>query len=223
MAYVLSGDYWGKQTVSYYIDLADANQMMAALRAFEKWDSELALDFVRVYTPAEGDITVSTVDIDGPQMALARAKTFTNPENQITKSVIQFDSADGVTFQTALHEIGHAIGLDHSGDPSTIMSWRVDLTLDGLQPDDIAGGQILYSAPELLFGWNIGWNFGWYHGWAYGWNADWYVGWGVGWHVTGDGWTYGWTYGWNVGWNVGWHIGWGNGWNFGWSVGWYYS
>lgn len=62
-----------------------------------------------------------------------------------------------------LHEIGHAIGLGHSTDPSAVMCGYVDANHDGsqcyaqgasyevihrkLQPDDIAGAQFLYGAP----------------------------------------------------------------------------
>jgi hypothetical protein len=44
---------------------------------------------------------------------------------------------------TALHEIGHSIGLDHSDVPRSIMRGFIG---DVLQPDDIAGAQFIYGA-----------------------------------------------------------------------------
>src|SRR5262249_54058987 len=50
----------------------------------------------------------------------------------------------------AIHELGHALGLDHSLDPTANM-WPVFIRYNGpgtgasLQPDDIAGIQAIYG------------------------------------------------------------------------------
>jgi Matrixin./Immunoglobulin I-set domain. len=53
--------------------------------------------------------------------------------------------------RVALHELGHALGLEHVPEGSaSIMTPRVSNTIDTLQADDIAGGQRLYGAPGVV-------------------------------------------------------------------------
>jgi hypothetical protein len=49
---------------------------------------------------------------------------------------------------TFMHEIGHAIGLDHPGSSGSIMAYRYDEGVQVLQPSDIAAVQRLYGPPE---------------------------------------------------------------------------
>lgn len=44
-----------------------------------------------------------------------------------------------------MHEIGHALGLDHPGRTGSVMGFRYDESIRGLQPSDIAAVQILYE------------------------------------------------------------------------------
>lgn len=49
---------------------------------------------------------------------------------------------------TFMHEIGHAIGLDHPGSTGAIMAYRYDERVRELQPSDIASVQRLYGPPQ---------------------------------------------------------------------------
>jgi hypothetical protein len=46
---------------------------------------------------------------------------------------------------TFMHEIGHAIGLDHPGREDSLMNFRYDERVRELQPIDIAAVQMLYG------------------------------------------------------------------------------
>ena len=48
---------------------------------------------------------------------------------------------------TFMHEIGHAIGLDHPDSTGAVMAFRYDERVRDLQPSDIDGVQRLYGAP----------------------------------------------------------------------------
>ncbi len=53
---------------------------------------------------------------------------------------------------TFVHEIGHAIGLDHPASRDQLMHYKYDEAREGLQPGDIAGAVVLYGAPKSTAG-----------------------------------------------------------------------
>jgi uncharacterized protein YraI len=160
---------WGRNEVTYSfyncpttLDCAQAQQ--AVRDAMETWDavSGVALD----EADGVGDIRVSWGGgpsgdggvSDGPGGYLGYT-FFPYPWLGDLAGDITFDdsefwvltppeSAEQVHFFTvALHEIGHALGLDHTDNPDAIM-WPIYVGVRGLHQDDIAGIQALYGPPN---------------------------------------------------------------------------
>ena len=48
------------------------------------------------------------------------------------------------------HEVGHALGLDHSAYQDAVMYPTIPFTIDGLHWDDAAGIQALYGKTQTL-------------------------------------------------------------------------
>ena len=51
---------------------------------------------------------------------------------------------------TLLHELGHVIGLDHTGASGSVMAFRYDEKHDGLTVGDVAGARKLYGLPRRV-------------------------------------------------------------------------
>jgi hypothetical protein len=126
--------------------------------AFAQWSSAANIEFVQVADAGGADgagtsgyIRISGIAADGPAGTLA----FTYYPNQgpISGDVF-FDTGDAgfydphSLFLVATHEIGHAIGLGHSQDPSAIMFPFYNGQLAGLGGDDVAGAQAVYGPAD---------------------------------------------------------------------------
>lgn len=160
--YVLQGQKWLSSTVSWYFD--ESSKFFAeVLEAINLWDVEIGLDFVQTSVAAAANIVIKFGPIDGAYNVLGEAHSFWSvPSNLYTgDTIITFDSGEnwswseaadsyvltsGTTFTTvALHEIGHAIGLGHSSNSSTIMHATASNTIAALDHWDIAGAQAIYG------------------------------------------------------------------------------
>src|SRR5690606_10026932 len=112
-------------------------------------------EFVEVGDSSASDIRLGWDELDGRGGAWAEAAT-----GRITRAghvefdvEIGFDLAENwypeasaaadLFYRIALHEIGHAIGLDHRADPTSTMNATV--CADGLSAADISAVQALYG------------------------------------------------------------------------------
>ncbi|XP_069615302.1 collagenase 3-like isoform X1 [Ranitomeya imitator] len=158
---------WQKTSLTYRVvnytpDITDSEVDYAIAQALGLWSEVTPLNFRQIYT-GEGDIMISFgykdhgdfFPFDGPLGILAHAFS---PSNGIGGDT-HFDEDETWTlghqgvnmFLVALHELGHALGLEHSRYEQAIMyptlsdNAFVDPTKFKLFKDDVAGIQALYG------------------------------------------------------------------------------
>lgn len=132
--------------------------------AFSAWSAVANLTFVEVADTGEafnapgasGDIRIGGHFFDGAGGVLAHG--YYPPNNGDTAAGdIHFDTGDlwkigfgGAgfdLFQVMAHEVGHALGLDHTGVAGSLMNPFYTEAFAGPQADDIAGMQYIYGRP----------------------------------------------------------------------------
>lgn len=133
--------------------------------AFDAWSAVANLTFVFVAADngvpfdaagTNADIRIGGHAFDGPFGVLAHG--FYPPTNGTSAAGdIHFDTAEswdlnqagaGIDLFTVMaHELGHALGLDHTLVPNSLMNALYSEAFVGLQSDDVAGMQFIYGAP----------------------------------------------------------------------------
>ncbi len=126
--------------------------------AMDAWERVSGVRFREVADDPDNDIRIGWAqDSDGAYGTLGAEWRWWSSGSfgRTVKSAIGFDQAESWDrtsfYDTALHELGHAIGIDHSnvhgvvmsGDPTT--PYHDQPGRDVLQPDDIAAAQALWG------------------------------------------------------------------------------
>lgn len=154
-------------TITALADFLPAGFGAAIDAAFDAWSAVADLTFVQVPDAGEpfnaagasGDIRIGGHAFDGPGGTLAHG--FFPPANGLTAAGdIHFDIAElwkigfggpGFDiFQVFAHELGHALGLDHTAVPASLMNPFYTEAFSGPQADDIAGMQFIYGRAVVV-------------------------------------------------------------------------
>lgn len=161
---------WSKNPVTYslencpnHLDCAVAHDVLR--QAVEAWDEVCGLTLDET-TAGLGDIRITFGDdgllaggapLDGPGGLLGYSyfpyswlgpragDVYLDPDERWVTGTPTGDQVHLLT--VAMHEVGHALGLDHTAD-STALMWEEYEGPRALNADDIAGIQSLYGAPS---------------------------------------------------------------------------
>lgn len=164
--YALEGPKWGSAgrgtaggTVTWAVDGTIPASFLGDIgAAFADWSKYANISFQQVATTAAAKIDFSLGFIDGFSNVLAEA-TYYYSGSALVSAAIEFDIGEGWHgpngavssnsgadfFLVALHEIGHAIGLDHYNAGPAVMNSYLNPALTDLTASDIDGIQALYG------------------------------------------------------------------------------
>lgn len=130
--------------------------------AFRVWERAANLSFHEVTDIGDADIVIGaqgeprrrafanvayTADADDGVNTIEQALVCLNPE-EVWKVGFGGDESVYDLRYTLIHEIGHAIGLDHPGPSGQVMGFRYTEAFHDLQPGDLRGVQRLYGRAE---------------------------------------------------------------------------
>ncbi len=166
--YVLEGPRWGTGalgtgggTVTWAVDSTVSAGFTSQIgAAFADWTSRANIAFKQQASTSGAQITFGLTPIDGLNKVLGTTN-YTYSGQKMVSAAVTFDSGEGWHasgnqivsndavnfFLVAVHEIGHALGLDHYNAGQAVMNSIIDRSVTDLTSSDVAGIQALYGAP----------------------------------------------------------------------------
>ena len=176
--YAFEGPAWPTTTVTWgfandasFSGAIGAAYQSTIVSALDAWAQSAGITFQQAADPNAAEIQIGWGQLENSGgTTIGLTSYYSNSNNNLTKALVQIEdpaqlaldsTAAGYTwqgttttlYQVSLHELGHALGLDHSTDPAAVMYPVAQTTNPGLSLADIAGIQQLYGAPA---GENVG-------------------------------------------------------------------
>ena len=184
--FVLDGK-WNKTSLTYFFwngtaDIAGNDERNAIRQAFQIWADYAPLTFTEVTSASAADIVIfwgigdhgDGHPFDGVNVVLAHAYSPPSPGDDSRAGDVHFDDAETWTLAerpflsgqpidlvtVAAHEIGHALGLGHSGEHCALMNESYTGSHRFLAHDDLEGIRALYGTASPIRSLNAGCNGG---------------------------------------------------------------
>ena len=148
-----TGARWEKASATVYIDTTNETLRSAYQEAINSWNQTGAFTFQIINDKEEADIVATEMN-DGSVSAAGEAESKTNLlTNRFTHVTVRLNSyylldrrygySHERIVNTAAHELGHAIGLDHNEEESVMQSAG---SFYSIQPVDIQAVKDLYQS-----------------------------------------------------------------------------
>ena len=148
-----TGARWGQASATVYIDTANETFRSAYQEAIDSWNQTGAFTFQIINDKDKADIVATEMN-DGNVSAAGEAESQTNLlTKRFTHVTVRLNSyylldsryaySHERIVNTAAHELGHAIGLDHNEEESVMQSAG---SFYSIQPADIQAVKDLYQS-----------------------------------------------------------------------------
>ena len=148
-----TGARWGQASATVYIDTANETFRSAYQEAIDSWNQTGAFTFQIINDKDKADIVATEMN-DGNISAAGEAESQTNLlTKRFTHVTVRLNSyylldsryaySHERIVNTAAHELGHAIGLDHNEEESVMQSAG---SFYSIQPTDIQAVKDLYQS-----------------------------------------------------------------------------